>query len=170
MRYALRSLAVVAAFLAPTHATAGGMNRVYLVPALEECIGNAPCPRALQSRYTFEAIVLRTPAARYLAKGKPPLALTVKGVRDPAGAPVNGNLRLRVLPSRVSVPGFGTFPDDFPLPEQRDSIPLKNGSNKLFSYQPEPGPGPDTLVNGGGVEIYDPEGKLLAVTGSQTKP
>jgi hypothetical protein len=167
-RTPLRFLAVL---LAPAAALAAGYNRVYLVPALKPCPGFATCAgRGLESTYTFDTIVLRSPPTRYSPAGKPQLFLEVKGVRDASGAPVNGNLTLKVLSGRVNVPGIGTIGDDSalttvaPLP-----VPLKNGNNPKFSYK-NPATPDGLLVNGGGVEVYDPEGKLLAVTGTQTKP
>lgn len=161
-------LGLLAALLAPA-AAAGGSNRIYLVPAIKQCPGPASCvPRELESAYTFDSIILMTPASKYSPSGKPTLMLKVRGVRDAAGTLVNGNLTLRILPVRVSLPGIGTFPDGAftpaPLP-----IPLQNGANPRFSYKTPPAPN-GLIVNGGGVEILDPDGNLLAVTGSQSKP
>ena len=76
-----------AALAVPAIATAGGYNRVYLVPALEAVPRRDPCqPREFQSAYTFDSIVLRSPATRYMPVGKPSLILEVHGVRDPSGA------------------------------------------------------------------------------------
>src|SRR5262249_55186740 len=112
-------------------------NRVYLVPALKQCLDLTPCqPREFQSAYTFDTIVLRTPATRYMPAGKPSLTLEVHGVRDPSGALVNGNLTVKVLSGRVSIPAFGTFPDDFSLVQVPPLVvPLKNGSNRSFPYK-----------------------------------
>ena len=54
-----------------------------------------------------------------------------------------------MLSARVSVPGIGTFPDSSPLTRVA--------------------PVPIPLENGGGVEIFDPDGKRLAATGAQAK-
>jgi hypothetical protein len=170
MRYALLLFTVV---LAPMVATAAGYgNRVHLVPALKPCPGAGTCPgRALESSYTFDTIVLRTPANRYLATGKPSFLLQIRGVRDASGTPLTGNLTLRILPARVNVPGVGTLGVDFSLAVVPPvSVPLRNGSNPKFAYSPPQQTPNGTLVNGGGVELYDPEGNLLAVTGTQTKP
>jgi len=170
MQRLLLRLAMSATLAIPVVATAGGYNRVYLVPALKQCLDLTPCqPRELQSAYTFDTIVLRTPATRYMPAGKPSLTLEVHGVRDPSGAPVNGDLTVKVLPGRVSIPAFGTFPDDFSLVQVAPlKVPLKNGSNKSFPYKTDTPVG--IIVNGGGVEVYDPAGNLLAVTGSQSRP
>ena len=70
----------------------------------------------------------------------------------------------------MSIPAFGTFPDDFSLAQVPPlSVPLKNGSNPKFPYKADRAP-VGTIVNGGGVEVYDPAGNLLAVTGSQSRP
>jgi len=170
MGHVPRHLVLVAALAASTTAIAGGYGRVYLVRALKECKGAATCGLEFESTYTFDSIVLRSPASKYEPAGKPMLILEIRGVRDAAGTPVNGNLTLRLASGRVYVPSVGTFPDDSPYTVQPPiPIPLKNG-NKRFAYTsalPVPN---GLIVNGGGVEILDPAGKLLAVTGSQTKP
>jgi hypothetical protein len=172
MRNACRALGLLAVLLAPTTAPAAGYNRIYLVPALKPCPGFGSCPgRELASSYTFDTIVLRSPPGRYLPTGKPSLFLQIRGVRDGAGTAVNGNLTLTVLSGRVNVPGVGTIGDDSSLTTVAPvPIPLENGNNPKFSYKPNPQAPNGTLVNGGGVEVYDPEGKLLAVTGTQAKP
>jgi hypothetical protein len=163
-------LALAAALAIPYPAVAAQYGRVYLVPALKQCPTAATCPREFESSFTFDSIVLRSPATRYLPAGKPALFLEVHGVRDAAGTLANGTLVVRVLSGRVSVPGIGTFPDDSSLVQQAPiAIPLKNGGGKV-AYKPSVSPPAGTLVNGGGVEVFDPDGKLLAVTGSQSKP
>lgn len=170
MRPMLFRLAVCAAIVVPHAARAGGYNRVYLVPAVKRCTTAATCPREFASSFTFDTIVLRSPATKYLPAGKPSLILDLHGVRDASGAPLNGTLMLRVLSGRVSLPGLGTFPDDSSLTQQAPiPVTLKNGDGKL-PYKPSPGVPNGTIVNGGGVEVYDPDGNLLAVTGSQSKP
>lgn len=170
MRVRPPALGLLLLLLAPAGVSAAGLNRVYLVPALVECPGPATCPRAFASAYTFDSIVLRTPATRYTSGSKPSFVLDLRGVRDPSGAPVNGTLTLRVRSGRVSLPGLGTFPDDSPLTQQAPvSIPLRNGNGKV-SYRPATPPPNGLVVNGGGVEVLDPQGQLLAVTGTQSKP
>ena len=148
-----------------------GANRVYLVPALAACEGPGSCPRALESAYTYEAIILRTSPSRFTPPDKPAFVIDIRGVRDPAGALLNGNLMLRVLSGRVSIPGIGTFPDNAsvtrvpPVP-----VPVKNGNAKRFAYEAPSETPNGTITNGGGVEVLDPDGKRLAVTGSQAKP
>src|SRR5215470_6871651 len=163
-------LTAVAAILVTSHAAmAGGTNRVYLVPALKQCPGPATCPREFESAYTFDAIVLRNRASKYSPAGKPQLGLDFLGVRDPGGAPFTGTLKVKVLSGRVSLPGFGTLPDDSPLVQIAPlDAAIKNGKGKL-SYTPPAAPS-GLITNGGGVEILDPDGQPLAVTGSQTKP
>src|SRR5262245_11759524 len=172
MAHMLRSLGLLLALGAPAVMAAPPYNRVYLVPAVKQCVGASACqPRQFQSRYTFDTIILRSPATRYMPVGKPALFLEVRGVHDPSGAPVNGSLTLKVLSGRWSLADLGTFPDNFPLAQVRPvPVPPKNGNNKRFSYTPDQETPNGTIVNGGGVEVYDPEGNLLAVTGSQAKP
>lgn len=173
MKTALTVATAGTALLATTLAGAVPYSRVYLVPALKRCetLASACVPREFESRYTFDTIILRSAASKYLPTGKPSLFLDIRGVRDPNGAPVNGNLTLQVRSGRVSLPTLGTLPDDFPLTQLPPvAVPLKNGANRRFGYTSDPPAPPGTIVNGGGVEVYDPEGKLLAVTGSQSKP
>ena len=90
-------------------------------------------------------------------------------MRDPGGAPFTGTLKVKVLSGRVSIPGFGTLPDGSPLAQVAPiDATVKNGKGKV-SYTAPQAPG-GLITNGGGVEILDPDGKTLAVTGSQTKP
>jgi hypothetical protein len=170
MRHARRTLGL-AALLASSAATAAEYNRIYLVPAIKECPGPSSCvPREFESAYTFDSIILMSPATKYAPSGKPALILKIRGVRDPSGIPVNGNLTLRILPVRVSLPGLGTFPDDSPLTQVAPlRIPLRNGNNARFPYYTPLVPN-GLIANGGGVEILDPDGNRLAVTGSQSRP
>jgi len=164
---AVGALAAAAALPAP--AGAGGMNRVYLVPALKQCAGPATCfPRQLESSYTFDSIVLLTPATKYAPAGKPSFVLDVRGVKNASGALVDGNVTLHVLTGRISVPGIGTFPDDAVLVAPV-AVALKAGKRR-FAYSPAQASPNGLIVNGGGVEVLDPEGHRLAVTGSQSKP
>ena len=170
MRSKLCRLVVLAVLVIPHAARAGGYNRVYLVPAVKQCTTASTCPREFESSFTFDAIVLHSPASKYMPAGKPALILDVHGVRDASGTPVNGVLTLRVLSGRVSLPGLGTFPDNSSLTQQAPiPVALRNGDGKL-PYKPATGAPAGTIVNGGGVEVYDPDGNLLAVTGSQSKP
>lgn len=174
MRSTLRPLELLLAVLiTATSASAAGPNRVHLVPALKPCPGAGICPgRQLASSYTFDSIVLRSSSSRYLAVDKPTLLLQIRGVRDASGAPVNGSLTLKVLSGRVyTPPAGGTIGDGSSLAAQPPvPIPLRNGSNPKFAYRPSQPTPRGTLVNGGGIEVYDPEGNLLAVTGSEARP
>jgi hypothetical protein len=159
---------LMGSLLAATSAHAG-WARVYLVPALVECPGPASCPRQLESTYTFDEIVLRSQSAKYMQPKKPTLIVDFKGVRDASGVPVDGDVQATVLSGRVSIPGFGTLPDGSPLAQQAPiAVQLKKGNGKLVYHAPASPSG--LLTNGGGVEVRDPQGKLLAVTGSQSKP
>ena len=173
MRRSLPALAASMALLTATIATGAPLSRVYLVPALKKCDSAfAACvPREFESRYTFDTIILRSPATRYLPTNKPSLYLDVRGVRDPSGALLTGNLTLRVISGRVGLASLGTLPDDFALAQVPPvAVPLRNGRNKRFAYRPDQTPPAGTIVNGGGVELYDPDGKLLAVVGTQARP
>jgi hypothetical protein len=164
------ALLLLAALVVPHLAAAGGYSRVYLVPAVKACPTASTCPREFASSFIFDAIVLHSPATKFMPVGKPSLILEVHGVRDASHALVTGTLTLRVLSGRVSLPGLGTFPDDSPLTQQAPiPVALKNGDAR-FSYKPSTGVPNGTIVNGGGVEVYDPDGNLLAVTGSQSRP
>ncbi|HEV7732902.1 MAG TPA: hypothetical protein VGR62_12095 [Candidatus Binatia bacterium] len=163
-----RGIALLGLLLAAGPAMAG-YSRVYLVPALAECPGPATCPRAYESTYTFDSIVLSTASSKYMQANKPTLLVDFKGVRDASGAPLDGVVSVKVLSGRVSIPGFGTLPDGSPLAEQPPiAVTLTKGKGKLVYRAPSSPNG--LLTNGGGVEIRDPDGKLLAVTGSQSKP
>jgi hypothetical protein len=155
--------------LGPVVATAGGLNRVYLVPAIAACPGQQSCPRTFESAYTFDSIVLRTPATKYMPADKPSFVVDIRGVKDPSGALVNGAVTLHVMSGRVSLPTLGTFPDGSVLTQVAPiAVPLKDGKGKLPYRAPA---SPNGLItNGGGVEVLDPTGKLLAVTGTQGKP
>jgi|CXWL01.1.fsa_nt_gi hypothetical protein len=171
MQRTLRTLGLVALLAVPAIATAGGSNRVYLVPAIKECPGPTNCsPREFESTYTFDAVILLAPAARFSPADKPAFVLDIKGVRDAAGALVTGNLSLKISSGRVSLPGFGTLPDGSSLTQVAPiPVPIKNGRARV-SYKPPVGAPNGTITNGGGVQVLDPDGKPLAVTGSQSKP
>ena len=171
MRQAFTILGVLASFLIPSPVTAGGYNRIYLVPAIKECHAASSCPREFESAYTFDSIILMTPAGRYLPKGKPSLILDIRGVRDPSRALLNGSLTLHVISGRVSLAGFGTFPDKSSLTQVAPvPILLRNGRAKNFPYRPAVEVPNGLITNGGGVEVLDPDGNRLAVTGSQSRP
>lgn len=168
MRNTAYALGVGLALLLPGAASAG--TRTYLVPAVVQCPGPAVCPRAFESTFTFDTIVLVSPGGRYLAPNKPALTLDLRGVRDASHALFTGNLTLQVLPSRVSLPGFGTLPDDSPLSAVAPiTVSVKKGAGHAVYKPPAPAPN-GTITNGGGVEVLDPDGKRFAVTGSQAKP
>lgn len=164
-----RTLVLLALALAPAASGAASYSRVHLVPALAACAGPATCPRQLESAFTFDTISLRTPSSKYTPADKPSFILDVRGVRDPGGALVNGTLTLKVLSGRVSLPSLGTFPDDSPLTQVAPvAVPLKNGGAS-FPYRAPATPN-GLIQNGGGVEVLDPTGKRLAVTGAQSRP
>jgi hypothetical protein len=162
----LRLAGLTAVLLVPTAAVAG--NRVYLVPAIAECPGPATCERTFESTYTFDTIALQSPG-KYLQPDKASIVLDVRGVRDASGALVNGTINVRILSGRVSIPAFGTFPDNSPVTiTAPQPVTLKNGKGHLSYKAPATPAG--LIQNGGGVEVLDPTGKRLAVTGAQAKP
>ncbi len=129
-------LALLAALVVPHIAAAGGYSRVYLVPAVRACPTRSTCPREFDSSFTFDAIVLHSPATKFMPVGKPSLILEVHGVRDASRALVTGTLTLRVLSGRVSLPGLGTFPDDSSLTQQPPiPVPVRNGAARV-PYKP----------------------------------
>lgn len=171
MRRLTLPLSALALLLAtPPLASAGGYNRVYLVPAIKQCLQAATCTREFESTFTFDSIVLMSPSTKYSSSKKPSFILDIRGVRDASQALVTGNVTLQILSGRVSIPTFGTFPDGSPLTAVPPvTIPIKNGSVR-YPYKPSQQAPNGTITNGGGVEVLDPEGKLFAVTGSQSKP
>lgn len=165
-----RALVVLGVLVGAASVHAGGWSRVYLAPALAKCAGPATCPRTFESTYTFDEIVLRTPSSKYMSPKKPSIIVELKGVRDASGTPLDGTVTVKVLSGRVSIPGFGTMPDDSSLAQVPPiAVSLSKGNGKL-AYKPSPQAPNGTITNGGGVEVYDPTGKLFAVTGSQSKP
>jgi hypothetical protein len=173
VRFVIARAAVLSALvlLSSEQAIAGGFSRVHLVPAIAQCPGPETCvPRQFESAYTFDTILVMTPSGRYYPTSGPSLIVSVRGVRDPSHALLNGTLMLRLLSGRVSLPGLGTFPDGASLVQTPPvAIRVRKG-NAHFSYKPQLKPPDGTITNGGGVEILDPTGKRLAVTGSQTRP
>ena len=163
------TLGLAALLTVATAAGAAAATRVYLVPAIAECPGPATCERTFESTYTFDTIVLVNPAGKYMQPNKPSIVLDVHGVRDATGALVNGTINVRILSGRVSIPAFGTFPDNSPVTiTAPQPVTLKNGKGHLSYKAPATPAG--LIQNGGGVEVLDPDGKRLAVTGAQAKP
>ncbi len=120
-------------------------------------------------RRVVVALVL-TCAAIVPAHAKGSLQLDIRGVRDPSHALVNGTVTVRILAGRVSLANFGTFPDASPLTQQAPTpVMLHDGRGKVSYKSSTPVPNA-TITNGGGVEVLDPDGHRMAVTGSQARP
>jgi hypothetical protein len=176
MRRSVLVLAAVALVL-PALATAK-MNRSYMVPVYEACPGSGNCfPPVRASSYTFDSVVLYSSAQPYTAAGKLALMVVVKGLKDASGAPVTGTLKLRVPGSRITIltQSIGTLGETSPLvPETVYDVPVENGSTPRKGARfntPESTPESGLIVNTFAAPIlFDPDGKELASTGTQTKP
>ena len=168
------SLALVAlAGLAAT-ASAGGLNRNFLVPVYDACPGSGNCnPPTRSSVYTFDSITLSSSSQPYTGPGKLALAVAVKGLKDGSGNPVTGTLKLRVPAGRTTIVGLtGTLGETSPLNgETAYDVPVKNGAGRARFTTPDITPEHGLVVNSFAAPVlYDPEGKALASTGAQSKP
>jgi hypothetical protein len=101
----------------------------------------------------------------------------VKGLKDANGAPVTGTLKLRVPSSRITIlsQSIGTLGETSPLvPETVYDVPVENGSTSRKGARfttPDSTPESGLIVNSFAAPIlYDPDGKELASSGTQTKP
>ncbi len=155
-------------------ASAGGLNRTYLVPVFAPCPGSGNCnPPKLESSYTFDSIVLQSSSQPYTGPGKLALAVTVKGLKDVTGAPVTGTLQLRVPAGRTTIVGLvGTLGETSPLVgETTYDISVKNGNGRARFVTPDQTPDHGLVVNSFQAPVlYDPNGKALASTGVRSKP
>jgi hypothetical protein len=168
---ALVALACVLAVPARGHAA---MNRSFLVPAYEECksaAGNCITPTR-SSSYTFDSIALYSSAKPYSAPKKTALIVVVKGLKDPAGSPVTGQIQFDTGTSRVTILGLvGTLTDNSPLVPHTYAISVTNGSAHFRYATPSDTPDHGLVVNTlTAPVVYDPDGKPLARTGTQSKP
>jgi hypothetical protein len=151
-------------------AWAGGTNANHLVPAFVVCPGPDTCgaPQR-ESSFTFESAVLKAPRGKFTNPNKPAFVVELKGVKDASGAPVTStDFTVRIAGGQVNISSLAlTIPAGHvlsaiaPIP-----IPLKNGNGSL-AYKPTAEPPPGTVSEGGGVTIYDSQGKRLATTGAQ---
>ena len=155
--------------LLPQLASAGGLNRTYLVPSFRTCPGPQTCfPPAHDSSFTFESAVLKTPVSRFLRSRKTAFILELKGVRDAAGNLASGvQLTIVLTTGQITVPGIGTFPPGA-IPDTRISFTVEHGRAKVPYKTPDVPRG--TVVEGAGVTILDPDGRRLAIIGSQAAP
>jgi hypothetical protein len=158
--------------LAAAPALAGGLNRSTLVPVYDRCPGSGNCPPVRSSSYTFDSMYLYSSRATYSGPNKLALMLRVKGLRDANGTLVTGTLTVTVPQSRVTIlSSIGTVGETSNIAEQPPYIVnVKNGSGREKFSTGELVP-PGLVVNTFGAPVvYDPEGKELASTGTQSKP
>jgi hypothetical protein len=165
-------LVVVAAVAAALPAGAGGFNSTPLVPAFAVCPGPNTCgaPRR-ESRYTFDAITLRSPRTRYMNPAKPAFVVILKGVKDESGAPVTSEtFTVRVTSGQINLTSQGiTIPAGHPLGVVPPiPVTLRKGAGEVI-YSPPAAAPPGTVVEGGGVTVYDSDGRRLALTGSHAR-
>jgi hypothetical protein len=161
--------------LAAAPALAGGLNRSVLVPVYARCPGSGNCPAVRASSYTFDSMYLYSSRAQYSGPNKLALMVQVKGLRDANGSLVTGKLTVVVPASRVTIlsdPPIGTIGDQSQLAQQDPYVvEVKNGSARAKFLTPANTPAKGLVVNSFGSPIvYDPEGKELASTGTQSKP
>ena len=168
------SLLLVLAATAP--ALAGGLNKSPLVPVYARCPGSGNCQPVLVSSYTFDEMYLYSPRKKYSGPEELALMIQVKGLKDANGTPVTGQITVSVPATRVTIlpsgGGFGTFGDLSPLAQQPPYVvEVKNGSARQKFFTPSTTPTNGLVANSFGSPIvYDPEGKELASTGSQSRP
>jgi len=169
----LVSSLTAALVLASTMAAGAGLNRAYLVPAYEACPGSGNCnPPVRSSPYTFDSIVLYSSPKPFTGPGKFALKLVVKGLRDAAGNPATATLSLRTGKSRITIVGLlGTLGETSPLSDEMAyPVAVKNGSGSFRYDTPDVTP-PGLIANSlTSPVVYDPDGKPLATTGTQSKP
>ena len=162
--------------VAAVPALAGGLNKSVLVPVYERCPGSGNCPPVLASSYTFDEMYLYSPRKKYSGPEELALMIQVKGLKDANGTPVTGQLTVVVPATRVTIlpsgGGFGTFGDSSFLSQQAPYVvEVKNGSARQKFFTPSTTPPRGLVANAFGSPIvYDPEGKELASTGSQSRP
>jgi hypothetical protein len=166
----MRRTFTMAALLVATAAAAGGFSVTYLVPAFVTCPGPDTCGAPeRESRFTFESATLRSAQGRYANAGKTALVVKLRGVKDETGALVSGSgFTVRLASGQVNLPSLGiALPAGHPLSEVPPvPIALDKGKGTL-SYAPSQSPPAGTVVEGGGVTVYDSDGKRLATVGTQ---
>ena len=167
-------LALVALLATPALAAAG-TNRNYLVPVYEPCQAVANCnPPKRTSSYTFDSVTLSSSQSRYTGPNRFAIGVTIKGLKDAAGSPVNGSVELRVEAGRVTLLDgvIGTLVDNSPLAAVSPyRVEVKNGNGSKRFTTPDSTPERGFVVNTlASPVLLDPEGKPLATTGTQAKP
>jgi hypothetical protein len=170
----LASLVAVLGLLVAREAAAGALNRTYLVPAYEECPSGNCFPPTRSSPFTFDSIVLYSSAQQFSGPGKLALQVRIKGMKDGTGAPFTGTVTLNVGRTRVTIltNSIGTFADDSPLvPSTPYEIDVKNGAGRFKYDTPDNTPKNGFVANSLGTPtLFDPDGKAIATTGTQSKP
>jgi hypothetical protein len=175
MRSAVLASALTLLSLAPAWA---GSNATPMVPAYRPCTPPlTTCPAALESRFTFDSVTLKSSKSPYLNDAKPAVAIDLKGVRDETGALVTtdpddpaDDFTLFIPGSQITLGGQTTAPGilsgDINL-----GIDLKNGTGKA-SYKPAvSGVGTGVIAESTGAPyVRDSDGNRFAVTGSRDKP
>ena len=168
------SLAIVLIAGWTAAAFAGGLNRNYLAPVYDACPGSGNCnPPTRTSSYTFDSIILQSSAQPFTGPGKLALAVMVKGLKDGTGALVTGTVQLRVPTGRTTIIGLvGTIGETSPLLSATVyDVPVKNGVGRARFNTPDVTPEHGLVVNSFQAPVlYDPDGKALASTGTQSKP
>jgi len=119
-------------------------------------------------------LAIRQAMGRERGTGKLALMLQVKGLKDASGSPVTGRLTVEIPASRITIlsQGIGTLGENSPLAAQPPYVvDVKNGAARAKFLTPSTTPGNGLIVNTFGAPVvYDPEGKELASTGTQSKP
>jgi hypothetical protein len=149
------------------------MNRTFMVPAYDACPTSNCIPPTRSSPYTFDSIVLYSSSKPFTAPDKVALVVVVKGLKDASGNLATTTLEFSTGTSRVTIVGsVGTLADDSPLvPQATYSIAVTKGSAHFRYATPSNTPDHGLVVNTLTAPVlYDPDGKPLATTGTETKP
>jgi hypothetical protein len=166
-------LAALFGLLVACPAGAGGLNRTYLAPAYDACPAGNCFPPIRSSPFTFDSIILYSSAQPYTGPGKLALQVRIKGLKDGTGAPFTGRVTLSVGASRITIlsNSIGTFADDSPFVATPPyNIDVKNGAARFKYNTPDNTPAGLIANSLGTPTLYDPDGKAIATTGTQSKP
>lgn len=156
----------------------GGSNANHLVPAYVPCVPPATsCPAVLESRFTFETVVMKTSDRRFLKDDSLAVAAQLTGVRDESGALVTtdpsdeaDDFRVIVPATQITVLGT-TYVPGLVSPDIVVRIDLKNGKGKASYKTPGGGEGSGVVAEAVGIPyVVDSDGKRFAVSGSRDKP
>ena len=168
----MRTIVATFVLLSAVPLWAGRLNTNYLVPAYVPCPGPDTCGAPqLESTFTFDTAILRGPVGKYANPAKPSVIVELRGVKDASGALVTSDaFTIVVAAGQVNVSAVGlTIPPGHPLSQVAPiPLPLKGGKGKVV-YKPAQTAPPGTVAEGGGVTVYDSQGKRLATVGTQYK-